>query len=96
MPKNRSKVFITVNNVKYYLAHTGLAGNQSYQIYGRLGHRIFYLELRKDVNQTWTFHVERKEKLVFDSGLGKAFYTTPEEAHSVMISELHKKYIPNL
>lgn len=91
MPKNRSKIFITVNNVKYYLAHTGLNGNISYQIFLKVGQRLFYLELVNDVGK-WSFHVELKEKFIYDSRIGKKFYDTPEAAHSEMINLLFLKY----
>ena len=91
IPKRHNKEHITVNNTKYYLVHKGLNGNISYQIFLKVGQRLFYLELVNEAGK-WSFHVEIKEKLIFDSRIGKKFYNTPEAAHSEMINLLFLKY----
>ena len=92
IPKRHNKEFITVNNTKYYLVHRGINGNVSYQILLKVSNRLLYLELVNDGGK-WSFHVEHKENLIFDSKIGKVFYKTPEEAHSEMINSIFLKYL---
>lgn len=83
---------LKVRNVEYYLYHTSTEGNKAYYCKASLGSRRFFIELVKQPDFKWYFHVEKNDEMIFDSRIGGVYYDSAEKAHSELIQAIMEKY----
>jgi hypothetical protein len=81
-----------VRNIEYYLYHISTEGNKAYYCKASLGSKRFVIELVRQPDFRWYFHVEKNEEMIFDSRLGNVYYPTAEKAHIATINAILEKY----
>lgn len=86
------KEVLKVRNVEYYLYHISTEGNKAYYSKASLGSRRFFIEIVKQPDFKWFFHIEKNEEMIFDSRIGGVYYDSAEFTHSALINAIMEKY----
>ena len=73
-----------LDNQKYELYHIGLENQNAY----RMNYEGFYFELVCHPKDKWGYHIERNNRMLFDSRLGIKKFDTAEVAHNIMILKI--------
>jgi len=83
---------LKVKNVEYFHYHTSTDGNRAYYTKANLGTKNFYIEIVRQPDFRWFFHIERNNEMILDSRIGGVYYETPDKAHSALINAILDKY----
>jgi hypothetical protein len=75
----------------YELYHIGFYNQNAYRRF----YEGFYFEVVCHGKKKWSYHVEKNNRMLFDSLISDTYYDTAERAHTVMVLKitdyLHKR-----
>lgn len=73
-----------LDNQKYELYHIGIENQNAY----RMNYEGFYFELVCHPTDKWSYHIERNNKMLFDSRISNKKFDSAEKAHNIMILKI--------
>ena len=77
-----------IDSLQYELYHVGFYNQNAYRKF----HEGFYFEIVCHANNRWTYHAEKNNRMIFDSGISNTSYETAEMAHNTMLFKITDKY----
>lgn len=73
-----------IDKEKYELYFIGYDNQNAYRKY----YEGFYFELVCRPNIGWTYHIEWRNKMLFDSGISNTSFESAETAHNIMVFKI--------
>lgn len=73
-----------LDSQNYELYHIGIENQNAY----RLDYHGFYFELVSHPKDKWNYHIEKNNKMLFDSRIGIKKFDRAEGAHNIMILKI--------
>jgi hypothetical protein len=72
----------------YFLYHVGLENQKAYKMKTTYKYRLFECEIIQYLGGEYHYHIEYKDKMLFDSRLGKKVFNTFAECHEMVLKQI--------
>lgn len=72
----------------YFLYHIGLENQKAYKMKVTYKYRLFECEIIQYLGGEYHYHIEYKDKMLFDSRLGKKVFNTFVECHEMVLKQI--------
>ena len=77
-----------IGHATYFLYHVGLERQKAYKMKVTHKYKLFECEVIQYTDGTYHYHIEYKDKMLFDSRLGKMHFETFERTHIEIIKKI--------